>query len=184
VSCKANTSFSRQELIITQAVYASCFFFDIGLFLPKASITAFYWWLIPRMFRNMRFMLYLITVYICLAATGSVFVDLFICYPIHYNWSLDYEEQGQSIWNSWTDFWINWTLNFSADVFLFLIPFFILKALKLRQRQKFGLIGVFSLGLITMAISFARFMIYSVSNYNLSDNDGGTLKLPCLSLAT
>jgi len=56
---------------------------------------------------------------------------------------------------------------------VFLIPFFILKALKLRQRQKFGLIGVFSLGLITMAISLARFMIYSVSNYNLGDNDGG-----------
>jgi len=131
----------------------------------------------------MRFMLYLVTIYICLAATGSVFVDLFICYPIHYNWSLDYEEQGQSIWNSWTDFWINWTLNFSADVFLFLIPFFILKALKLRQRQKFGLIGVFSLGLITMAISFARFMIYSVSNYDLSDNDGGKLEFPCSCLA-
>jgi hypothetical protein len=61
----------------------------------------------------------------------------------------------------------------SASVFL--IPFFILKALKLRQRQKYGLIGVFSLGLITMAISFARFMIYSVSDYDLSDNDGGNL---------
>jgi hypothetical protein len=101
----------------TQAVYASCFFFDIGLFLPKASITAFYWWLIPKMFRSMRFMLCLVTVYLCLAAIGSVCIDLFICFPVHYNWSLDYEEQGQSIWNSWPDFWINWTLNFSADVF-------------------------------------------------------------------
>lgn len=48
-----------------------------------------------------------------------------------------------------------------------------MKSLQLRQRQKFGLIGVFSLGLITMAISFGRFMIYSVSNYDLGDNDGG-----------
>lgn len=56
---------------------------------------------------------------------------------------------------------------------VFCIPFFIIKSLKLRQRQKFGLIGVFSLGLITMAISFARFMIYTVSDYDLSDNDGG-----------
>ena len=39
-------------------------------------------------------MLCLITIYLCLAAVGSVFVDLFICYPFHYNWSLDYEEQG------------------------------------------------------------------------------------------
>lgn len=56
---------------------------------------------------------------------------------------------------------------------VFFIPFFIIRSLKLRQRQKFGLIGVFSLGLITMAISFARFMIYTVSDYDLSDNDGG-----------
>jgi len=69
------------------------------------------------MFRNMRFLLCVVTVYLGLAAVGSVFVDLFICYPIRYNWSLVYEEQGQSIWNSWPDFWINWTLNFSADVF-------------------------------------------------------------------
>lgn len=61
---------------------------------------------------------------------------------------------------------------------VFLIPFFIMKSLKLRQRQKFGLIGVFSLGLITMAISLGRFMIYSVSNYDLSDNDGGMLPIP------
>ncbi|KAI4723202.1 hypothetical protein E4T48_00581 [Aureobasidium sp. EXF-10727] len=143
--------------------------------MPKASITAFYWWLIPQMFRNLRFMLCAVTVYLACALTGSFFVDLLICYPIHYNWSLDYDEQGQSIWNSYTDLWVNWTLNFSSDVFLFFIPFFIIKSLKLRQRQKFGLIGVFSLGLITMAISFARFMIYTVSDYDLGDNDGAVL---------
>ncbi|KAI4726511.1 hypothetical protein E4T49_05744 [Aureobasidium sp. EXF-10728] len=174
------------------------------------------------MFRNLRFMLCAVTVYLACALTGSFFVDLLICYPIHYNWSLDYDEQGQSIWNSYTDLWVNWTLNFSSDVFrmfndpyssvrvchgarsgvqhalsnglfacdaiktpyradfdtrdgLFFIPFFIIKSLKLRQRQKFGLIGVFSLGLITMAISFARFMIYTVSDYDLGDNDGAVL---------
>jgi hypothetical protein len=46
------------------------------------------------------------------------------------------------------------------------------------------LIGVFSLGLITMAISFARFMIYTVSDYNLSDNDGGKFACSALFLRT
>ncbi|KAI5238919.1 hypothetical protein E4T43_07098 [Aureobasidium subglaciale] len=158
-----------------KAVYASCFFFDVGLFMPKASITAFYWWLIPNVFRNMRFLLWITTIYIFLAAIAAVLVDILLCVPVHYNWSLNYDEQGQSIWNSWTDFWVNWTLNFSADVILFFIPFFIIKSLKLRQRQKFGLIAVFSLGLITMAISFGRFMIYTVSNYDLGDNDGAVM---------
>ncbi|KAI5239121.1 hypothetical protein E4T42_08799 [Aureobasidium subglaciale] len=143
--------------------------------MPKASITAFYWWLIPIVFRNMRFLLWITTVYIFLAAIAAVLVDVLLCVPVHYNWSLNYDEQGQSIWNSWADFWVNWTLNFSADVILFFIPFFIIKSLKLRQRQKFGLIAVFSLGLITMAISFGRFMIYTVSNYDLGDNDGAVM---------
>jgi hypothetical protein len=60
-----------------------------------------------------------------------------------------------------------------SRVTVFLIPFFIIKSLQLRQRQKFGLIGVFSLGIVTMAISFGRFMIYTVSNYDLGDTDGG-----------
>jgi hypothetical protein len=38
-----------------------------------------------------------------------------------------------------------------------------------------GLIGVFSLGLVTVAMSLARFIVYSSTNYNLSDADGGML---------
>jgi hypothetical protein len=49
-----------------------------------------------------------------------------------------------------------------------------MKNLKLRQRQKFALIGAFSLGLITMAISFGRFMVYTVSDFEFSDKQGGT----------
>ncbi|KAH0279188.1 hypothetical protein KCU91_g1919, partial [Aureobasidium melanogenum] len=175
VSCMINSKIDSRLTVNAQAVFASCFFFDIGLFMPKASITAFYWWLIPRMFKNLRVLLLIVTIYLGFAATTSFFVDLLICSPIHYNWSLDYDEQGRSIWNSYRDFWIEWMLNFSTDVFLFCIPFFIMKSLKLRQRQKFGLIGVFSLGLITMAISFARFMIYTVSDYDLGDNDGAVM---------
>jgi hypothetical protein len=38
-----------------------------------------------------------------------------------------------------------------------------------------GLVGVFSLGLVTVAMSLARFIVYSSTNYNLSDADGGML---------
>ncbi|KAH0175194.1 hypothetical protein KCU67_g370, partial [Aureobasidium melanogenum] len=175
VHCGILDATYTDSVVYLKAVFASCFFFDIGLFMPKASITAFYWWLIPKMFKNLRVLLLIVTIYLGFAATTSFFVDLLLCSPIHYNWSLDYDEQGRSIWNSYRDFWIEWMLNFSTDVFLFCIPFFIIKSLKLRQRQKFGLIGVFSLGLITMAISFARFMIYTVSDYDLGDNDGAVM---------
>jgi hypothetical protein len=43
--------------------------------------------------------------------------------------------------------------------------------LKLRKRQKIGLVGIFSLGAITMAISLARFIVYNM-DYDVSDADG------------
>jgi hypothetical protein len=112
-----NSKIDSRLTVDAQAVFASCFFFDIGLFMPKASITAFYWWLIPKMFKNLRVLLLIVTIYLGFAATTSFFVDLLLCSPIHYNWSLDYDEQGRSIWNSYRDFWIEWMLNFSTDVF-------------------------------------------------------------------
>lgn len=54
---------------------------------------------------------------------------------------------------------------------VFCLPFSIINCLKLRRRQKIGLVGVFSLGAITMAISLARFIVYSV-DYNVSDAIG------------
>lgn len=69
------------------------------------------------MFRNLRVLLCLITIYLGLALTAAFFIDLLICFPISDNWSLDYDKQGRSIWNSYTDFGLEWMLNFSTDVF-------------------------------------------------------------------
>ncbi|KAL5371583.1 hypothetical protein DPSP01_014163 [Paraphaeosphaeria sporulosa] len=77
-----------------------------------------------------------------------------------------------SIWNSYTDFTVNWTLNFSTDLLLFGLPFFIIHCLKLRPRQKIGLAGVFSLGLITIIISISRFIVYTVTDYGVDDASG------------
>lgn len=63
-------------------------------------------------------------------------------------------------------------LNFSTDILLFILPFFMISCLKLRKRQKFGLCGIFSLGALTMIISLIRFVEYT-SNFNLEDTVGG-----------
>lgn len=55
---------------------------------------------------------------------------------------------------------------------VFILPFFIINCLKLRKRQKIALCGVFSLGLITIAISLARFIVYTVTDYNVDDAAG------------
>ena len=55
---------------------------------------------------------------------------------------------------------------------VFILPFFIINCLKLRKRQKIALCGVFSLGLITIVISLARFIVYTVTDYNVDDASG------------
>jgi hypothetical protein len=55
---------------------------------------------------------------------------------------------------------------------VFVLPFFIINCIKLRKRQKIALCGVFSLGLMTLAISLARFIVYTASDYNVDDASG------------
>lgn len=98
----------------------------------------------------------------------------------------------ESVWNSYSDLVAEWGLNFSTDLIckihlsthinrqnsnsigclVFCFPFFILNHLKLRRRQKLGLIFVFSLGAITMAVSLARFLAYNVTGFGLDDESG------------
>jgi hypothetical protein len=47
-----------------------------------------------------------------------------------------------------------------------------MSSLKLRKRQKIALCGVFSLGLITICISLSRFLVYTITDYNVDDATG------------
>lgn len=44
--------------------------------------------------------------------------------------------------------------------------------MKLRREQKIGLVGVFSLGAITLSVSLARFIAYNVTDFGLDDASG------------
>ncbi|RMZ73430.1 hypothetical protein GMOD_00007938 [Pyrenophora seminiperda CCB06] len=152
-----------------KTVFASVFFFDTGLYFPKASLVAFYWWLIPQGFTRLRVSICVATGIIACCLVASLLTDLLMAPKISDNWSI--ENQLESTWNTFANLVINWILNFGADLMLFIIPFFIINCLKLRRRQKIGLVGVFSLGIITMAISLARFIVYNM-DYDISDADG------------
>ncbi|KAF2448171.1 hypothetical protein P171DRAFT_207180 [Karstenula rhodostoma CBS 690.94] len=155
------------EYLIT--VFISCYFFDMGLYFPKFSIIAFYWWLIPSGFRRLRMAVYFSTGFTVCSWVASLLTDTLIAGHISNNWSI--ENQLLSTWNSYSGLIINWCLNWSSDVLLFILPFFIIHCIKLRKRQKIALCGVFSLGLITIAISLARFIVYA-GDYNIDDASG------------
>ncbi|KAF2877700.1 hypothetical protein BDV95DRAFT_155473 [Massariosphaeria phaeospora] len=153
-----------------KTVFLSCYFFDFGLYFPKASLIAFYWWLIPSGFRRLRIAVYTGAAFLLVTFIATISTDTFIANTISDNWSI--ENQSNSTWNSYNALIINWTLNIATDLLLFGLPFFIINCLKLRRRQKIGLIGVFSLGVITMAISLARFVVYTATDYSVDDASG------------
>ncbi|KAI7771166.1 hypothetical protein LZL87_013237 [Fusarium oxysporum] len=156
-----------------KTVWVAEYFFDTGIYWPKLSILAFYWYLIPDVFRSLRVALYAITVYLISCMTTSILLNTLIARPISDNWSV--ENQLNSAWNSLPNFLTQWCLNFSTDLLLFCFPFFVLKHLTLRTEQKLGLVGVFSLGAITMSVSLARFIISNAADYQLDEPSGNTL---------
>ncbi|KAF5241446.1 hypothetical protein FAUST_3876 [Fusarium austroamericanum] len=127
-----------------KTVFIAEYCFDIGIYWPKLSITAFYWRLIPDIFRPLRT-------------------------------ALSIENQLLSAWNAFPNFITQWCMNFSTDLLLFCFPFFILPQLMLRKEQKLGLIGVFSLGAITITVNLTRFIINNVASFQLDDASGNTL---------
>ena len=60
--------------------------------------------------------------------------------------------------------WINWTMNILSDVLVFVLPFFLLPRIRINRAQKWGVTGAFLLGVITMAVSTARFVMMNVSD--------------------
>ncbi|KAH7392307.1 hypothetical protein DE146DRAFT_136229 [Phaeosphaeria sp. MPI-PUGE-AT-0046c] len=151
-------------------VFVGEMFFDMGMYFPKASILSFYWWLIPIGFRRLRVALYIGTAYATCAFVSSFLMNMLIAAPISNNWSI--QGQYSSLWNSLTAVIVNWCLNFSTDLLVFVLPFFFITCLQLRKRQKLALCGVFSLGLITMVLSLSRFIVFTMSTTAVDDASG------------
>ncbi|CVK97771.1 uncharacterized protein FPRO_11256 [Fusarium proliferatum ET1] len=174
------------ELVVNSVEYLKIvlvaeYFFDTGIYFPKISIILFYWKLIPGISGSLRRVLLVITIYLGCALLVSVLVNTLICLPFSDNWSI--ENQLKSAWNSYASFCVQWGLNFSTDLLIFFYPFFLLKHLKLHRKQKIALIGIFSLGAITLIVSLSRFIAYNATDFELDDQSGNTLSLAEMSTA-
>ncbi|EMT72420.1 hypothetical protein FOC4_g10001569 [Fusarium odoratissimum] len=97
-----------------KTVWVAEYFFDTGIYWPKLSILAFYWYLIPDVFQSLRATLYIITTYLISCMTTSILINTLIARPISDNWSV--ENQLNSAWNSLPNFLAQWCLNFSTDL--------------------------------------------------------------------
>jgi hypothetical protein len=69
-----------------QTVFIATYCFDLGLDFPKASILAFYWWLIPLGFRRLRVVLHVGIVYTACAFMVALLMNTLIAGNISNNW--------------------------------------------------------------------------------------------------
>ncbi|KAM5387037.1 hypothetical protein ACJZ2D_000330 [Fusarium nematophilum] len=140
-------------------IYASTFPFFTALYFCKFAFLATYHQLFPVFMRPLRWALYITMAYCITGYLVSVSVQLFLCWPIEGNWN--YSTNPDSVCS--TDvtpkiFLISWSLHFSANIIIAILPFFILRGLQVKIRVKVGICIVFLLGFIDIAFSLTRFI--------------------------
>ncbi|THX14037.1 hypothetical protein D6D17_03313 [Aureobasidium pullulans] len=110
-----------------------------------------------------RVSLYIVTAFVLACAVCTCLLDTLWCAPnISSNWSL--EEGACSTFNSLRVLQIDWALNFTSDIAIFVLPFPLLRHLHLGSRQIYGLLVTFALGLATIAVNLARFITIQTGN--------------------
>lgn len=128
-------------------IYASQIHYPVTVAAIKTSIILFYLRLFGsrKRFRNV---LYVTQALVTAWCTITVFLAIFHCVPIYYNWNLDLDQMeshcdninayliGTSVVNVFFDFWI------------LILPLFVVWALQLSKRRKMGLSVIFMLGLL------------------------------------
>lgn len=93
----------------------------------------------------MKRIIYILGGIIMLWSVSQLFIAIFTCYPVQKFWETDLA--GNCLPNQ--PFWyINAAGNIATDITIFVLPLPVLHRLQLRKKQKYFLIGIFSLGFL------------------------------------
>ncbi|KAH7146909.1 hypothetical protein B0J13DRAFT_674960 [Dactylonectria estremocensis] len=155
--------------IALKIYWASTFPYFIGFYLSKAAILLFFFQIFPTVLRAPKILLWSITGYCIAAFAVSLSLALFICLPIERNWSLGPSSCNLRI--TIVLFSVAWALHFSSDIFIFAVPFLILRGLRMSKVEKIGVYLTFGLGIVNISFSLVRFiMIESAYVKNMVPN--------------
>lgn len=159
--------FTGNTVAIMKIRFATNYFFDVGLYFPKFSMLAFYTIIVPRTTPNLRKALYAVIAFVVLSCLTTLFSDTFWCGSRPgSNWSPEAQCQA---FTSMTLVKMNWALNFTSEVLIFILPFPLIRGLNLRlKRERAGLSIVFMLGAITIIVSLARFIAMLIVSNDIS----------------
>ncbi|KAK3304928.1 uncharacterized protein B0T15DRAFT_255994 [Chaetomium strumarium] len=164
----AMSDFTMVDESLGKIRFATNYFFDAGLYLPKISMLAIYFQLLTHQGVWQRWALYFVTAFTGSSALITLFADTFWCGPEpSINWST--APDACSTFTSITLVRINWALCITCEVLIFLLPLPAVYRIRgLATRDKAGLVLVFSLGAITMIVSTGRFITMMSKGNNIS----------------
>lgn len=148
--------------------------FYVSIVLYNGSLTAIkisfllQYYRILRNTQKMRRIILAALVFVSLWSISQLLVTTFSCTPIQTFWLPD-TPGGKCIPN--LPFWyINAAGNILTDVIVFVVPLPALGSLNLQRNQKIMLLGIFSLGFFTCAISIIRIQYLKLSDDVTWDN--------------
>ncbi|KAL9125991.1 MAG: hypothetical protein Q9217_004886 [Psora testacea] len=134
-----------------RAFWASQIIYKVTINLTKASICLLYLQIFPG--NTFRRVTYLVMTFVLLYAIASIIATIVQCNPISYAW--DRRRPGTCI--NLTAFWYaNAAANILGDCIILILPIPSTMALAIPQRQKHGLILVFTLGAFVCVTSILR----------------------------
>ncbi|KAI0008608.1 hypothetical protein F4779DRAFT_618487 [Xylariaceae sp. FL0662B] len=132
--------------------YISIMLYNIALMFVKLTFLVQYYRVLAV--KRMRTIFLIAMVVIGCWSLSQVLISIFICDPISGFW--DRSLGAKCVISNLLQWYINSAMNIATDIVIFVLPMPVLSHLNLPRVQKFVLIGIFSLGFFTCAISVIR----------------------------
>ncbi|KGO75344.1 hypothetical protein PITC_001980 [Penicillium italicum] len=135
-------------------------FYNLSMILAKFSALSLY----ARLFRPYPFLLatYILMGFLVILGLWTTLSGFFFCIPINAFWSPSAEIRATKCLPATPVWFTNAALQTSTDMVILILPMPLLWKLQLPRRQKWGILVVFSLGIIAIATSVARMYPLSV----------------------
>jgi hypothetical protein len=166
-------------LIANQVTYALA----LGLVKSSLLLTLIR---IFHVFKRFRIMAYCTIAFCICWAIQTILIAFLICRPISYNW--DQVNQTGKCGDLTSAYVSIGIVDVISDIIIFVLPIPLINRLKMRRGSKFATMGLFALGVFTVAAGAARTgMIYHVK-FDPTDPEGPTMNLiwaavePCVAI--
>lgn len=151
---KANAHALRQKKH-SQLFWISSIPFYATFYLCKAALLATFLQLFPRFMTYRRTALWCVVAFTAICFLVSIGYHTTGCLPVSRNWSMG--EDACPVEFARTSFRLAWSLHFTSDVLIFVLPWMILHEIQMKWAMKAGIYCTFLLGFVNLSFCVVRF---------------------------